>query len=432
MTTYEQTIEYLFSQLPMFQRVGKAAYKANLDNTVALCNTLDNPQNNFPSVHIAGTNGKGSVSHFVASVLQSSGLKVGLYTSPHLKDFRERIKVNGGKIPKKYVTDFVNSHKEKFSTIKPSFFEYTFGMAINYFSDEKIDIAIMETGMGGRLDSTNVVRSIVSVITNIGLDHTQFLGDTLQKIAVEKAGIIKPGIPVVIGQTQKETEGIFKDFANKNDSSILFADQNFTILNCITDYNNSPKLILDMLSVKNKNVTGLISGLAGFYQQKNIVTAFQTIDILKSLKFTISEHSIKDGFRNVVKQTGITGRWQILNKRPLTICDTGHNIDGLKEIISQINKTPHNNLHFVIGMVNDKDLDRLLELFPKKATYYFCKASIPRALDQELLKRKARQYKLPGKSFISVSKAYANAVSNADADDLIFIGGSTFVVAEVL
>ena len=414
----------------MFQRVGKAAYKANLDNTVALCNTLDNPQNNFPSVHIAGTNGKGSVSHFVASVLQSSGLKVGLYTSPHLKDFRERIKVNGGKIPKKYVTDFVNSHKEKFSTIKPSFFEYTFGMAINYFSDEKIDIAIMETGMGGRLDSTNVVSSIVSVITNIGLDHTQFLGDTLQKIAVEKAGIIKPGIPVVIGQTQKETEGIFIDFAKKNDSLILFADQNFTILNCITDYNNSPKLILDILSVKNKNVTGLISGLAGFYQQKNIVTAFQTIDILKSLKFTISEHSIKDGFRNVVKQTGITGRWQILNKRPLTICDTGHNIDGLKEIISQINKTPHNNLHFVIGMVNDKDIDKLLELFPKKATYYFCKASIPRALDQELLKRKARQSELPGKSFISVSKAYANAISNAD--DLIFIGGSTFVVAEVL
>jgi dihydrofolate synthase/folylpolyglutamate synthase len=416
----------------MFQRVGKAAYKANLDNTVALCNTLDNPQNNFPSVHIAGTNGKGSVSHFIASVLQSSGLKVGLYTSPHLKDFRERIKVNGRKIPKKYVTGFVNSHKEKFSTIKPSFFEYTFGMAIKYFSDEKIDIAIMETGMGGRLDSTNVVSSIVSVITNIGLDHTQFLGDTLQKIAIEKAGIIKPGIPVVIGQTQKETESIFIDFANKNDSSILFADQNFTILNCITDYNNSPKLILDILSVKNKNVTGLISGLAGFYQQKNIVTAFQTIDILKSLEFTISENNIKDGFRNVVKQTGITGRWQILNKKPLTICDTGHNIDGLKEIISQINKTPHNKLHFVIGMVNDKDIDRLLELFPKKATYYFCKARIPRALDQELLKRKARQYELPGKSFISVSKAYANAVSNADADDLIFIGGSTFVVAEVL
>ena len=268
MTTYEQTIEYLFSQLPMFQRVGKAAYKANLDNTVALCNTLDNPQNNFPSVHIAGTNGKGSVSHFIASVLQSSGLKVGLYTSPHLKDFRERIKVNGRKIPKKYVTGFVNSHKEKFSTIKPSFFEYTFGMAIKYFSDEKIDIAIMETGMGGRLDSTNVVSSIVSVITNIGLDHTQFLGNTLQKIAIEKAGIIKPGIPVVIGQTQKETESIFIDFANKNDSSILFADQNFTILNCITDYNNSPKLILDILSVKNKNVTGLTSGLAGFYQKK--------------------------------------------------------------------------------------------------------------------------------------------------------------------
>ncbi len=416
----------------MFQRVGKAAYKANLDNTIALCNILGDPQNRFRSVHIAGTNGKGSVSHFIASVLQSSGLKVGLYTSPHLKDFRERIKVNGEKIPKKYVTDFVNSHKEKFSTIKPSFFEYTFGMAIKYFSDEKVDIAIMETGMGGRLDSTNVVNSIVSVITNIGFDHTQFLGDTLQKIAIEKAGIIKPGIPVVIGQTQKETESIFVDFANKNDSSILFADQNFTILNCITDYDSSPELILDILSVKNKNVTGLISGMAGIYQQKNIVTAFQTIGILKNLEFTISEHNIKDGFRNVVKQTGITGRWQVLNKTPLTICDTGHNIDGIKEIISQINKTPHNKLHFVIGLVNDKDIDRILELFPKKANYYFCKARIPRALDQEMLKRKARQYELPGKSFISVSKAYASAILNANADDLIFIGGSTFVVAEVL
>ena len=416
----------------MFQRVGKAAYKANLDNTVALCNILGNPQNNFPSVHIAGTNGKGSVSHFIASVLQSSGLKTGLYTSPHLKDFRERIKINGKKIPKKYVVNFVNNYKEDFDTIKPSFFEYTFGMAIKYFSEMKVDIAIMETGMGGRLDSTNVVNSIVSVITNIGFDHTQFLGDTLEKIAKEKAGIIKPGIPVVIGETQKETEIEFREFAKKNNSAIEFADKNFIITNFKTEYGNSPKLHLELYSNKEKSNISLVSGLAGMYQQKNIVTAFQTIDILKESGFTISEQNIKNGFRNVVKNTGITGRWQILSRNPLTICDTGHNTDGIKEIVSQIKNTNFNKLHLVFGTVNDKDVDSILKLLPKEARYYFCKANIPRSLDENELKRKARKYDLPGNSFKSVSEAYANAFANAKADDLIFIGGSTFVVAEVL
>ena len=432
MTTYKQTLEFLFSQLPMFQRVGKPAYKANLDNTIALCNILGNPQNDFPSVHIAGTNGKGSVSHFIASVLQSSGLKVGLYTSPHLKDFRERIKINGKKVPKKYVVNFVNKYKEDFGSVKPSFFEYTFGMAIKYFSEENIDIAIMETGMGGRLDSTNVVSSIISVITNIGLDHTQFLGDTLQKIAAEKAGIIKTGIPVVIGETQRETEAVFIEFAKKKNSPVIFADKNFTITGCNTEYGNHPKLVLDLKSEKDKRLINLVSGLAGMYQKKNIITAFQAIDILKESGFSVSNQNIKQGFRSVVKNTGITGRWQVLKKRPLTICDTGHNTDGIKEIVSQIKNTDFNKLHFIFGTVNDKDIDRILKLLPKKARYYFCKANIPRALDQDELKRKARQFNLPGDSYISVSEAYANAVSNADTDDLIFIGGSTFVVAEVL
>jgi len=416
----------------MFQRIGKAAYKANLDNTIALCEILGNPQNKFRSVHIAGTNGKGSVSYFIASVLQSSGLKVGLYTSPHLKDFRERIKVNGEKITKKHVTDFVDDYKEKFNKLMPSFFEYTFGMAIKYFSDQKVDIAIMETGMGGRLDSTNVVNSIVTVITNIGFDHTQFLGDTLQKIAIEKAGIIKPGIPIVIGQTQKETKHQFIDRANSNGSQIYFADRNYVVSDCFTNFNNSPKLVLDIKSIKNKKVTSIVSDLTGLYQKKNIITAFQTIEVLKKSGFAITEQNIKDGFSSVVSRTGITGRWQIINKRPLTICDTGHNVDGLKEIFYQISKTPYQKLHFVVGMVNDKEIDKILDLFPKNAEYYFCKAKIPRALDQDELKRKARQHKLPGNSYISVSEAYANAVSNADAEDLIFIGGSTFVVAEVL
>ena len=416
----------------MFQRVGKVAYKANLDNTVALCNILGNPQNNFRSVHIAGTNGKGSVSHFIASVLQSSGYKVGLYTSPHLKDFRERIRINGRKIPKRYVTNFVNDHKVEFNTIKPSFFEYTFGMAIKYFSEENVDIAIMETGMGGRLDSTNIVNSIVSVITNIGYDHTQFLGDTLEKIATEKAGIIKPEIPVVIGQTQVETESIFRDVAKKSRSNINFADKSYFASKSKIIYEEAPKLTLEVISINDKKNWKIVSGLAGQYQKKNILTALQTIDILNKAGFTISDKNIKDGFRDVAKQTGISGRWQVLNKKPLTICDTGHNIEGIKEIISQINKTQHNRLHFVIGMVNDKDIDKILTLLPKDATYYFCKANIPRALDQNELKRKARQYQLPGESFISVSEAYANAVANAKADDLIFIGGSTFVVAEVL
>lgn len=416
----------------MFQRVGKAAYKANLDNTIALCSILGNPQNNFRSVHIAGTNGKGSVSHFIASVLQSSGYKVGLYTSPHLKDFRERIRINGKKIPKSYVTNFVKDYKVEFSTIKPSFFEYTFGMAIKYFSEEQVDIAIMETGMGGRLDSTNIVSPIVSVITNIGYDHTRFLGDTLEKIATEKAGIIKPEIPVVVGETQVETERIFLDFAKKNSSDINFADKNYVASKSKIIYEEIPKLALEVTSVKDKKNLKIVSGLAGQYQKKNIITALQTIDILKISGFTISDKNIQDGFSDVVRQTGITGRWQVLNKKPLTICDTGHNIEGIKEILLQINKTRHNRLHFVIGMVNDKEIDKILSLLPKDAIYYFCKANIPRALDQNELKIKARQYQLPGESFISVSEAYANAVSNANADDLIFIGGSTFVVAEVL
>lgn len=430
--TYQEAIDYLYSQLPMFQRIGAAAYKADLNNTIFLCESLNNPQLKFKSIHIAGTNGKGSVSHFTASILQSAGLKVGLYTSPHLRDFRERIKINGKMIPREKVVNFIKNNKDKFNSIKPSFFEYTFGMAVRYFAEENVDIAVMETGMGGRLDSTNVIDSIVSVITNIGLDHTQFLGNTLQQIAVEKAGIIKVGVPVIIGETQKETTSVFLEKAKQQKTELYFADQNFGVNSNKYIINPQPGLEVEIYKSGKPYLQNLYCNTGGNYQLKNIITSLQLIELLNSLGYKIKIQDIRNGFKKIISQTGFSGRWQILNQKPLTICDTAHNTDGIKEVISQLKSLKYNSLHFVLGMVNDKNIESVIALLPRKAIYYFCRANIPRGLNQAELKTIAQQHKLTGEAYPSVISAYQQAQSIAKRNDLIFIGGSTFVVAEVL
>ena len=460
--SYRETLDYLFSQLPMFHRIGAAAYKADLTNTIALCDLLGNPQNNFPSVHIAGTNGKGSVSHFLASILQEAGLKVGLFTSPHLKDFRERIRVNGKMIPKKEVTNFIQTYKHDFEKIQLSFFEMTAGLAFHYFSTQKVDIAVIEVGLGGRLDSTNVVLSKISVITNISFDHIQFLGDSLEKIALEKAGIIKPKVPIVIGETQPAIKQVFMDKANESGSEIWFADAIYSIGSRLSAINAGSvfhseechyealsdettvsgtrlsgkalykKLVLNILKNGQPFMSEVISPLSGNYQEKNIITVFAVCEMLNKQGFSITGDEIKKGIRNVVRNTNLKGRWQVLSRDPLTICDTGHNEGGLKEILSQISKTQFDHLHFVFGVVNDKEIDPIMTMLPKDATYYFCKANIPRGLDADELKTKAQISGLTGLSYLSVTDALNAAKANASCDDLIFIGGSTFVVAEVV
>ncbi len=429
---YQQTLEYLYAQLPMFQRIGSAAYKANLDNTFAICNLLNHPENKFRSIHVAGTNGKGSTSHLLASILQSAGLKVGLYTSPHLKDFRERIKINGEMITENAVVSFVEKYKTDFENINPSFFEMTVGLAFDYFASQKVDIAIIEVGLGGRLDSTNVITPFVSVITNISFDHVALLGNTIEQIAAEKAGIIKSDVPVVIGETQEGASDVFIKKAHEMGTSIIFADQNYVAKNLI--HKNDKKLLLLMDIEKNGNIVykDLASELLGLYQQKNIPTVLSTVEILNKNRFTITEKNIREGIRNVISQTGLLGRWQILSESPLVIVDTGHNEAGIKEVITQIKSTPHQQLHFVLGMVNDKDVSSALALLPDYATYYFCKASIPRALDANDLAKQAEKYSLHGEVYKSVAAALFAARSVAKKEDLIFIGGSTFTVADAL
>jgi len=427
---YKETLDWLFNQLPMYQRQGKAAYKANLDNTLELDNYFDHPHRKFKSIHVAGTNGKGSVSHMLASVLYESGYKVGLYTSPHLKDFRERIKVNGTMVSEEFVVQFVHDHQNKFKEIQPSFFEMTVAMAFDYFEKQKVDVAIVEVGMGGRLDSTNIINPDISVITNIGLDHTAFLGNTLEEIAHEKAGIIKNNIPVIIGQNQPETKPVFEKIAKSKNTTLYFADEYYQI-----DY--------EMLSLDNKQVFNIKSNdkivfdklkldLLGIYQKKNILTVLKAIDLLVDLDYKIDKNTIYKGLSETIQNTGLKGRWQILDVNPLVICDTGHNQDGITLIVNQINKTPHKNLHIVFGVVDDKNIDRILDLLPQNARYYFTKAKIPRALDQKILKEKAKKYNLLGDSYGNVTDAVKNAKKNAGLNDLIFIGGSTFVVAEVV
>ena len=428
--TYQKTIEYLFSRLPVYQRIGPAAYKTGLDNTVSLCNLLDNPQNNFPSVHIAGTNGKGSVSHFIASILQAKGMKVGLYTSPHLKDFRERIKINGKYIPQKYVTDFVGKNKQQFEDIGLSFFEMTVGLAFRYFYDEKVDIAVIEVGLGGRLDSTNIINPLLSVITNISFDHMALLGDTLPQIAEEKAGIIKKQIPVVIGETQQEIKDVFLNKAKEMNSPIWFADKCYQM--SAISYQSSA-VSYQLSDINNKSYSfKVLSPMLGDYQKKNIVTVVKAFDILNTQGYEITEGDIIKGIKDVLKNTGLMGRWQILGELPLTICDVAHNEAGIKEVVEQIKQIKFRKLHFVYGVVNDKEIDHILELLPTQAEYYFCRADIPRGLDSNILNDKAAEKHLKGNAYESVKKAFEAAKANAGKDDLVFVGGSVFVVAEIL
>jgi dihydrofolate synthase/folylpolyglutamate synthase len=403
---YQQTLTYLFEQLPMYQRMGKAAYKADLTNTIELCKILGNPENKFKSIHIAGTNGKGSTSHMLASVLQEAGYKVGLYTSPHLKDFRERVKINGEMISENQVIDFVEQYKLQFKLINLSFFEWTVGLAFTFFAEEKVDIAIIETGLGGRLDSTNVVTPEIAVITNIGIDHTQFLGETIQEIAGEKAGIIKANIPIIISEEQEDIKAVFFDKANALNAPIYFAS-----------------------NIVNTNYE---SDLKGIYQTKNIKGVVLATSILRENGWLISEDNLKNGLLNVVENTGLLGRWQTLSTNPLIICDTGHNEAGIKEILTQLNTLKYNKLHFVFGAVNDKSIDKILALLPKTASYYFCQAKIPRALDVNELSVLAKEKGLKGGSYKSVEEALFAAKNNFNNEDLIFVGGSTFVVAEVV
>ena len=397
----------MFNQLPLYQLQGAIAYKEDLTNTILLSRYLGSPEKNLKFIHVAGTNGKGSTSHLLASVLQEAGYKVGLYTSPHLKDFRERIKINGKEIAEDFVIEFIAKHKNLFEINDLSFFEMTVGLAFDYFKKEKIDIAIIEVGMGGRLDSTNIISPLLSVITNIGKDHTQFLGTTFEAIATEKAGIIKQHIPVIIGEYTSETKPVFLAKANETKSDIYFAS--------------------DLVSENYP------SDLIGAYQISNKKTALQTLRILNSQKeFQVSEAAIKTGFLNVVKNTGLQGRWQQLNSAPKVICDTAHNKHGLEIVLNQLKTEQFDTLHFVFGVVNDKDLDEILPLFPKNANYYFCKPNIPRGLDAAVLAKKALEFGLHGKVYNSVSEAYQNAVQNATTTDFIYIGGSTFVVAEIL
>ena len=403
--TYKETTDWMFSQLPMFQMQGASAYKKDLTNTHLLVEHLQHPETKFKSIHVAGTNGKGSTSSMIASILQEAGYKVGLYTSPHLKDFRERIRINGEMISEDFVVDFISENKSFFKANQLSFFEMTVGLAFDYFAKEQVDIAVIEVGMGGRLDSTNVITPLVSVITNIGFDHTQFLGDTLPKIAAEKAGIIKSNIPVVIGEYSEETKPVFLDKAKFENTPIYFAQDN-------------PEVVYQC-------------ALLGDYQVYNKKTVLQAIKLLQA-HFAIDESHIIKGFKNVIQNTGLLGRWQILDKAPFTICDTAHNSHGLKIVLNQIQKYSFETLHVVLGVVNDKDLDSILPLFPKNAKYYFCKPNVPRGLDAEILKQKASDFGLFGKVFDSVSNAYEEALKIATKSDFIYIGGSTFVVAEIV
>lgn len=403
---YQDTLNWMFQQLPMYQNKGASAFKKDLSNTLKLSEHLKEPQQQFKSIHVAGTNGKGSTSHMMASVLQEAGYKVGLYTSPHLKDFRERIKINGKLISKQFVTGFIKRNKTFFEVNNLSFFEMTVGMAFEYFAKQNVDIAVVEVGLGGRLDSTNILTPEVSIITNIGFDHMQFLGNSLGEIAREKAGIIKQDIPVVIGETQIETENVFKLKADETNSKIYFADQSISKV--------------------------LESDLRGSYQIHNIKTVLQSIEVLRNLGFKISNRELKKGLLSVVKNTGLQGRWQVLQTQPKIVCDTAHNKEGLTYVMQQIGEEKFKKLHIVFGVVNDKDLESIKPILPLEATYYFCKPDVQRGLDAEILKNNFAKKKLIGETYKSVKEALNCAKSRADKNDFIYIGGSTFVVAEII
>lgn len=424
---YQETLDYLFNALPMFQRVGASAFKKDLSNTIALCAHLGNPELKFKSVHVAGTNGKGSTSHALAAIFQSAGYKTGLYTSPHLKSFTERIRINGQEITEQAVVDFVEVNKAFLDELKPSFFEMTVGLAFWYFAKEEVDIAIVEVGMGGRLDSTNVIVPEISVITNIGWDHMQFLGDSLPQIAGEKAGIIKTGIPVVISQTQTDTSPVFIQKSKEISSSIFFADQEIKVEK---QASQDQKSAVFQVSEEDKNYT-IEFGLLGDYQRFNLPGILEAVAQLRKKGWIIPEGAVKIGLKEVSFLTGLKGRWQVLDQNPTVIADTGHNEPGIREILSQLERLSFQQLWMVIGMVQDKDISKILALLPKSAKYVFCQADLPRALSAQLLAEKSKEFGLKGEVIPNVNQALKFARKNASSNDLIFVGGSTFVVAEI-
>ena len=421
---FKETLDYMMQQLPMYHRIGAAAFKKDLTNTLALCSHLDNPHTKFKSIHVGGTNGKGSTSHLLAAILQSAGYKVGLYTSPHYKDFRERIKINGELMSKKYVVDFVAKNKSKFEEIEPSFFEMTVALAFSYFADNQVDIAVIEVGLGGRLDSTNVITPELSVITNISLDHVSMLGDTLPLIAFEKAGIIKKNIPVVIGESHVETDSVFLEKANAENAPIIFADKHFEVKRNDTffDIYKDGKIFFRTLE----------NTLLGDFQLKNTATVFQTIEELRKLNFSISDENIRTAFRDLQGMVKFMGRWQKLQEKPLVIADSGHNEAGVNAATNQLKTLNYSNLYIVTGFVNDKDVSKILSLYPKNATYFFAKANIPRGLDAKILATQAKDFGLEGRAYSSVKNAFRAAKKRANEDDLVLVLGSIFVVAEVL
>lgn len=428
---YTEALHYLFSRLPMFTRQGSAAYKTGMGNIEALLNLLGNPERAFKSLHIAGTNGKGSSSHFLASILQESGYKTGLFTSPHLKDFRERIRVNGHMIPARRVSRFVTQHQDALEAIQPSFFEMNVALAFCYFAEMKVDIAVVETGLGGRLDSTNVVEPELSLITNISFDHTDLLGDTLEKIAIEKAGIIKPRRPVVLSEVDAQLLPVFKAKAGELNSPIVLAQDRVRWINKAWHTKNN-KAILSLTAIWDGEEFKLESALSGAYQQKNLAGVLSAVEVLNGHGWKIDCSAVKKGVERVKENTGLRGRWEQLQSTPRVICDTGHNRAGIEEILNMVAHTPHEKLHWVWGVVNDKDISGMLALLPKDAQYYFCQAQIPRALDARELQQKAADAGLNGKAWPSVKKALTAAKKAAGKHDLILVGGSTFVVAEVV
>ncbi len=425
---YPETLDFLFNQIPFFQQSGSSAYKPGLQNIEALDAWCGSPHRNYPTIHVGGTNGKGSVSNLIASVLQEAGYKTGLYTSPHLKDFRERIRVNGQMIPEQHVVDFVEHFQHECSVVEPSFFELTTEMAFQWFAEEKVDVAVIEVGLGGRLDSTNIIQPDVSVITNISFDHMALLGDTIEKIAFEKAGIMKKGVPVVIGKAEGEVKAVFQTHSEEVGSPLFWASIEFptklgkdlhnnTLINCeggIHLYNDIP------------------CALSGMYQMENAATVLSLVEQLRIKKYNIKDEAVYKGFSNVLLNTGLRGRWETLSQQPHVICDTGHNVAGIRFVTEQLRQTPHENLHFVVGMVNDKDVSGVLKLLPKDALYYFTKASIPRALHENELALLAERFGLKGTTYPTVMEALNAAKKECRPNDLVFVGGSTFVVAEVI
>lgn len=429
--SYKETLNYLYEQLPMFQRVGAAGFKKGLGNTLVLAEALGHPERQFRSVHVAGTNGKGSSSHLLAAVLQAAGYKVGLYTSPHLREFTERIKVNGQELPPEYLVEWVARWRPLFEQVEPSFFEMCVALAFAYFTEQHVDVAIVEVGLGGRFDSTNIITPLVSLITNISFDHQALLGNTLPEIAGEKAGIIKPGVPVVVSQRQPEVAAVFEQEAAAKLAHLVFADQIYQ-----TEFAAEPSVetgLRPLLITQHGRpyLPNAELGLPGDYQQFNLPGVLATLDELRAQGFRITEAAVRTGLRKVTRLTGLRGRWSIIGRRPLVVCDTGHNAAGLQLVVAQLRRLPHQRLHLVIGTVNDKDVPAMLALLPAEGTYYFCAANIPRALPAVELAALAAAGGLVGQEYESVAAAVAAARAAAGPDDAVFIGGSTFVVAEV-